>query len=94
MNITMTDNRSHHPRARDVVKLAASRVTNTFVRKSLLEDDKGVFEKEAGRLLNHEGARQRMVDLDKTEEDLVQEAADVLALNSLTAALSVLKKGR
>lgn len=81
-----------HERSREVVKLAALEVNDSFVKGALQEDSRGAFEKAASDLLNNESARAAMVANNMTEDDLVREAAIVLAYNALTAELLRRKK--
>lgn len=81
-----------HPRARDLVKEASNRIVNTATKTWLREDPKGTWEILATELLNNEQARVLMAEKGLTEDHLFNEAADLLALRALRAALNVAKK--
>lgn len=78
-----------HPRSREVVKLAADRTKIGAIRMALFNDGNGVFERAASKLLNNETARALMVEKGLTEDNLVDEAADVLLLSALEAAARI-----
>lgn len=82
-------NHPRHARAREVVEKAASRTEIPSIRLALTEDPRGVFESTASDLLFNTSARERALVLGLGEDAIVDEAADYLLLQTLTAALAV-----